>query len=380
MTAKGEASGTRRVSLTIVDTMAPRAYSDRQESLVGLGGTEATVASVAMALGVPVDVRQAARASVETRGAVRFAPLDLLHPLPGDPPHIVVINSWKVALKVRRHHPTARIDVWPHVYPGRHNRAMGRALAEAGITCLCVSACHARHMREWSLGSGLRVDHIANPIADALRPDATPRDPDLLVFASSPHKGIGQVFRAFEAARAEIPSLRLVVADPGYLRWPRGPVPGGVELVGRLVGVRDQRLQLSGSLANLIANADLKQARLLDQIDDFIAEVGIAALAPDRPSPTVVDTPPTSVDVAAFDTVLWATGNRYAPPQLDACHLDRRGRVVHDGGLLRTPGLFAIGLPFLRRRSSTFLSGIGRDAVELAVEIRRHLEVSAAAA
>lgn len=154
----------------------------------------------------------------------------------------------------------------------------------------------------------------------------------------------------------------------------------GVELVGRLVGVRDHRLQLSGSLANLIANADLKQFRLLDQIDEFVTDVGIAALAPDRPSPTVVGAPPTSVDVADFDTVLWATGNRYAPPRLDLVHLDRRGMVLHDGGLLRSPGLFAIGLPFLRRRSSTFLSGIGRDAVELSTEIRRHLDLATAAA
>lgn len=154
----------------------------------------------------------------------------------------------------------------------------------------------------------------------------------------------------------------------------------GIELVGRLVGVRDHRLQLSGSLANLIANADLKQSRLLDQIDAFVTDVGIAALAPDRPPPTVVGTPPTSISVAAFDTVIWATGNRYAPPGLDPAHLDRRGAVLHDGGLLRSPGLFAIGLPFLRRRSSTFLSGIGRDAVELSTEIRRHLDLATAAA
>lgn len=154
----------------------------------------------------------------------------------------------------------------------------------------------------------------------------------------------------------------------------------GVELVGRLVGVRDRRLQLSGALANLVANADLKQSRLLDQIDEFVATVGIAALEPDRPPPTVIGTPPTSMDLDAFDTVVWATGNRYEPPRLDPAHLDRRGRILHDGGLLRSPGLFAIGLPFLRRRSSTFLSGIGRDAVELAVEVRRHLDVAAAAA
>ena len=97
-------------------------------------------------------------------------------------------------------------------------------------------------------------------------------------------------------------------------------------------------------------------------------------------SPAVIGTPPTSVDVAAFDTVLWATGNSYAPPGLDPALLDRRGMVVHDGGALRRPGLFAIGLPFLRRRSSTFLSGIGRDAVELSTEIRRHLDLATAAA
>jgi len=181
-----------------------------------------------------------------------------------------------------------------------------------------------------------------------------------------------------DLARARhVPSPQLVAGRTLDLRTLREQ---GVELVGRVAAVRDDRLLLSGSLANLVANADLKQARLLDQIDEFIADVGIAALGPDRPPPTVVGTAPTSVDLAAFDTVLWATGNRYAPPQLDPCQLDRRGRVLHDGGLLRTPGLFAIGLPFLRRRSSTFLSGIGRDAVELSIEIRRHLDGAAAAA
>ena len=176
-----------------------------------------------------------------------------------------------------------------------------------------------------------------------------------------------------------VPSPQLVGA-PGRTLDLRTLREQGVELVGRLVGVRDGRLQLSGSLASLIANADLKQARLLDQIDEFVATVGVAALAPDRPPPTTVGTSPTSVDLAGFDTVLWATGNRCSPPGLDPTHLDRRGRILHDGGLLRTPGLFAIGLPFLRRRSSTFLSGIGRDAVELSIEIRRHLDLAIAAA
>ena len=184
-----------------------------------------------------------------------------------------------------------------------------------------------------------------------------------------------------DVARArQVPSPQLIgtpdrrTLDLGTLRR------AGVELVGRLVGAGGGRLHCAGSLANLVASADLKQARLLDQIDEFIVHAGIAASAPDRPPPTEVDPPPTSLDPSRFDTVVWATGHRYSPPQLDPVHLDRWARIVHDGGILRAPGLFAVGLPFLRRRSSTFLSGIGRDAVELSIAIRQHLDRVAAAA
>ena len=95
-----------------------------------------------------------------------------------------------------------------------------------------------------------------------------------------------------DLARArQVPSPQLIgtperrTLDLGTLRR------AGVELVGRLVGVGGGRLQFAGSLANLVANADLKQARLLDQVDEFIADTGIAASSPDRPPPTIVDTP-----------------------------------------------------------------------------------------
>ena len=225
-------SRTGPAALAIVDPMAPRPYSGRPGSLAGLGGTEATVASVARALGVRVDVFQSARREVERETRLRFAPLDLSTPLPGDPPRILVINSWKVALKLRALHPGAEVGLWLHVYPGRHNRRMGPALARAGITIVCVSEAHARHMRDFAPEA--RVTHVANPIPDDLRPDGTARDRNLLLFASSPHKGLDQVFRAFEAARSDVPELRLAVADPGYLKWPIGTVPAGVDLLGRL--------------------------------------------------------------------------------------------------------------------------------------------------
>jgi len=42
--------------------------------------------------------------------------------------------------------------------------------------------------------------------------------------------------------------------------------------------------------------------------------------------------------------------------------LDRKGRLRHDGGVVDSPGLYVVGLPFLRRRKSSFIHGTEDDA------------------
>ena len=37
------------------------------------------------------------------------------------------------------------------------------------------------------------------------------------------------------------------------------------------------------------------------------------------------------------------------------------------------PGLYALGLPFMRRRNSSFIDGVGHDAYELAGELAHWL-------
>jgi putative flavoprotein involved in K+ transport len=154
----------------------------------------------------------------------------------------------------------------------------------------------------------------------------------------------------------------------------------GVDLVGRAVGVARGRVQCSGSLANLLADADLKQNRLLDRIDAFAGEAGVHEIPPDRPTPTRVGTPSTEVELAGVGAVVWATGYRPTLPRLDGAFIDRRGSILHDGGVTRAPGLYVLGLPFLRRRKSSFLDGIGVDAVDLAAHLRTRLERGSIAA
>ena len=53
--------------------------------------------------------------------------------------------------------------------------------------------------------------------------------------------------------------------------------------------------------------------------------------------------------------------------------LDRKGQLRHDGGLVDSPGLYALGLPVLRRRKSTFIHGIEDDAREVIDALGAHL-------
>jgi putative flavoprotein involved in K+ transport len=150
----------------------------------------------------------------------------------------------------------------------------------------------------------------------------------------------------------------------------------GVQLVGRLMALRDTTALCSGGLGSLVANADLKQARLLRRIDDWVDEHGLA----DRTGPstepraTIPASAPTELDLRGFAAVVWATGYRPAYHWLDRRAFDRRGRIDHDGGVASTPGLYLLGLPFLRRRRSNLLAGLGVDAVELGDHLVGYLD------
>jgi putative flavoprotein involved in K+ transport len=156
----------------------------------------------------------------------------------------------------------------------------------------------------------------------------------------------------------------------------------GVRLVGRLVGADDRRAQFSGSLANYLRSADLKQQRLLDRIDESVASgaLGTGIAAPDRPEATRIPAAITELEWGDFQSVIWATGYRSDYPWLDPAILDRRGQIAHDGGVMRQPGMYLLGQPFLRRRSSSFIYGLEHDAVELSQHLAGYLDSVARAA
>ena len=154
----------------------------------------------------------------------------------------------------------------------------------------------------------------------------------------------------------------------------------GVTLVGRLVGANGAKLQFSGSLRNHCAMADLKLTRLLGRIDEWIDGKGLRGEAlpeGERPAATKVDdSPRLSLDLERerFGTVIWATGFRPDHSWLHVPALDRKGRLRHEGGVVDVPGLYALGLNFMRRRKSSFIHGAEDDVRDIATHLVAYLQ------
>lgn len=52
---------------------------------------------------------------------------------------------------------------------------------------------------------------------------------------------------------------------------------------------------------------------------------------------------------------------------------DHKGRIRHNGGVVEMPGLYLMGMPFLRRRKSALIDGAGDDARELSNHLISYL-------
>ncbi|MET7422641.1 NAD(P)-binding domain-containing protein [Dactylosporangium sp. NPDC005555] len=139
----------------------------------------------------------------------------------------------------------------------------------------------------------------------------------------------------------------------------------GVQLVGRWAAVRDSRALFSGGLRNVFALADLKLQRLLETFD------GGSPVTPTR----VPASSRLQLDLGSGEirSVVWATGFRPVYDWLDVPVVSAKGHLEHDGGVLASPGLYALGLPVLRRRKSTFIHGIEDDARDIVDHLSGHL-------
>ncbi len=155
----------------------------------------------------------------------------------------------------------------------------------------------------------------------------------------------------------------------------------GIRLVGRLAGADGGRVEFSGDLERTTAASHARLMRILHRIDTCIENRGLEApeADPGARAPFLAASEQITLDLqrARIRSVVWATGYVRRYPWLKAPVLDSDGEIIHRGGVTASPGLYVLGLTFLRRRRSPFIDGCGLDAEELAPIVKDHLDLRA---
>src|SRR6266851_5768198 len=156
----------------------------------------------------------------------------------------------------------------------------------------------------------------------------------------------------------------------------------GMELYGRLLDVKGDRLVLDDDLAQCIEQADQVSESIKTSIDGFIAKKAISA--PEEPRYRPVWVPPaerTHLDyrAAGITSIVWCIGFRTDYSWIDLPVFNGRVQPVHVRGVASIPGVYFLGLPWLYTWGSGRFSGVARDAAYLAEHIEARAGLALAA-
>lgn len=150
----------------------------------------------------------------------------------------------------------------------------------------------------------------------------------------------------------------------------------GVRLLGHLRAAHDDWLDFAPDLAASLAHGDAAYAGFLDLVDAHVEHNGLKvprepSARTNSPDPGDLIEPLRALNLcgASIGSVIWATGYGFDLSWIDVPVLDARGHPLHRHGITDVPGMYFIGLQWLSKMTSSFLSGVGDDAARLADHI-----------
>jgi putative flavoprotein involved in K+ transport len=152
----------------------------------------------------------------------------------------------------------------------------------------------------------------------------------------------------------------------------------GITLLGRLQAVQDGVLHFADDLRQNLAYGDAAHGGFLDRVDQFVEQSALSVPSDPkararRGEPPCVTEPLRQLDrrVIGLSAVIWATGYTFDFGWINLPVLHPDGRPMHNRGIAPVSGIYFLGLPWLSKMSSSFLSGVGDDAARLADCIAR---------
>jgi putative flavoprotein involved in K+ transport len=148
----------------------------------------------------------------------------------------------------------------------------------------------------------------------------------------------------------------------------------GVNLLGHLVGVEGSRARFAPDLLESVSFGDARYRDVARLMQAELPAKGIRAPEMPEPPPFRAD-PPTEVDLEGFGAVVFTSGFRpdyrrwVQFPAFD----DLGFPVTVDGASTVVPGLYFVGVHFLRTRKSSLMFGVGEDAKIVARSVSEQL-------
>ncbi|NUU18702.1 NAD(P)-binding domain-containing protein [Cellulomonas humilata] len=154
----------------------------------------------------------------------------------------------------------------------------------------------------------------------------------------------------------------------------------GLGLLGRVTGAVGGRLLVDGSARRNIAAGEEFAARACTLVDAVIDRLGLDA-PPAVPEEDLTSFPVREgleLDLSDDDVsgIVWCTGMRGSHAWLPAELLDDRGVPRQRDGAADLPGLWFLGLRWMRRRGSSNFEGMPADAAAVARAVEAHLSAA----
>ena len=155
----------------------------------------------------------------------------------------------------------------------------------------------------------------------------------------------------------------------------RRSAANGLRLLGHLRGVSSGRAALAPDLEKNLKESDQAFDAFRREVDEYVSRTGIDAPLQQsdhtRADATDALESPDEIDLRAeaIRSVIWATGYAFDFGWVELPVFDERRYPVHRRGVTAVSGIYFLGLPWLYRATSAFLSGVGEDAGFVAARI-----------
>ncbi len=151
----------------------------------------------------------------------------------------------------------------------------------------------------------------------------------------------------------------------------------GVVLLGHVQDGQGMKISLAPDLRESLAKSDQFETEMLKRIDDIIAQSGQDVpeeKLPERLRDGYAAEIITELDLkaAGITSIIWAMGFRFDPSLVKLPVVDDDDYPIQKRGVTQYPGLYYIGMPWLYKRQSNLLYGVGGDAEHIAANIMSH--------